>query len=198
MNKFVALALVFAAIIAAEVPASAKPFYAKPSYPAPGAYPTPAPAAYTTKAAYPTPSPAYQKPGSERPAYSKPAEGSHPLMPFSFAYEVKDDPTSQDFSHKENSDGKVVSGSYRVVLPDSRIQIVTYKADENGYVADVKYEGEAKYDEYKPSAAPAYTKPNYSAEPAYPKPANPEPSSYAKAAHPKPAYPKPVSTKSYN
>lgn len=67
----------FAAIIAAEVPASANPFYAKPSYPAPGAYPTPAPAAYTTKAAYPTPSPAYQKPGSERPAYSKPAEGSH-------------------------------------------------------------------------------------------------------------------------
>ncbi|XP_057369020.1 cuticle protein 18.6-like [Daphnia carinata] len=184
MNKFIALATVFAAIIAAELPVNAKPSYAKPSYPSPGAYPTP--------------SPAYQKPGNERPAYGKPAEASHPLMPFSFAYEVKDDPTSQDFAHKENSDGKVISGSYRVVLPDSRIQIVTYKADENGYTADVKYEGEAKYDEYKPSAAPAYTKPNYSAEPAYPKPIKSDPSSFAKAAHPKPAYPKPVSPKPYN
>lgn len=140
MNKLVVLATLFAASIAAELPA-----YSKPSYPAP-AYPTPSPAAYTTKAAYPTPAPAYVKASNEQPAYSKPAEEDHPPMPFSFAYEVKDDPTYQDFSHNENSDGKVISGSYRVSLPDGRIQIVSYKADEKGYVADVKYEGEAKYD----------------------------------------------------
>jgi hypothetical protein len=127
-----------------------------------------------------------------------------PPMPFDFTYEVKDDPTYQDFSHSEASDGKVVTGSYRVSLPDGRIQIVSYKADENGYVADVKYEGEAKYDEYKPTAAPAYPKP---AEPAYPKPADeptypetkpeakPETKPYpvaAEPAYPKPSYPEPA------
>lgn len=34
-----------------------------------------------------------------------------------------------DFDHSEQSDGKVTTGSYRVVLPDGRTQVVTYKAD---------------------------------------------------------------------
>ena len=58
---------------------------------------------------------------------------------------------------------------------------MNYKADDyTGYVADVKYAGEAKYDSYKPAyksypapapayspPAPAYTPPSY---PSYPKP----------------------------
>ena len=56
--------------------------------------------------------------------------------------------------------------------PDGRVQIVTYKADDYGYLADVKYTGEAKYD-YKPAYKPAYP----------PKPA------YPAAGYPKPPYP---------
>ncbi|KAI9558823.1 hypothetical protein GHT06_015612 [Daphnia sinensis] len=73
-------------------------------------------------------------------------------MPHSFAWAVKDEPSKNDYSHQQESDGKVTTGSYRVVLPDGRTQIVAYRADENGYVADVKYEGEARYPEYKPSS----------------------------------------------
>ncbi len=84
---------------------------------------------------------------------------TQPPMPYSFDWAVKDEPSNNDYAHQEASDGKVVTGSYRVVLPDGRTQIVTYKADENGYVADVKYEGEAKYpapESYNNKPAPKY------------------------------------------
>ncbi|XP_042855737.1 cuticle protein 19-like [Penaeus japonicus] len=82
-------------------------------------------------------------------------------MPFDFAYAVKDDYTGNDFAHDETSDGKVTSGSYRVLLPDGRTQIVTFTADHHaGYVANVAYEGEASYPAAKPAAyappPPAY------------------------------------------
>ena len=74
-------------------------------------------------------------------------------MPYSYGYDVKDDYHYTDFGHQENGDGKGnVDGSYRVALPDGRTQIVTYKVnDYSGYVAEVKYEGEAKHPEYKAS-----------------------------------------------
>ena len=99
-------------------------------------------------------------------------------MPYNFAWGVKDDASYNNFAHSENSDGNVVTGSYRVALPDGRTQIVNYRADSNGYVADVKYEGEARYPEYKPSysysvpayqaqSAPVYRAPAAPASPAY-------------------------------
>jgi len=66
-------------------------------------------------------------------------------MPFNFDWAVKDEDSSNDFGHYAVSDGNTVTGSYRVLLPDGRVQIVTYKADENGYVADVQYQGEATH-----------------------------------------------------
>ena len=68
--------------------------------------------------------------------------------PYSFSYNVEDSETSVDFDHSEKLEDKVTTGSYRVALPDGRTQIVTYRADKNGYTADVKYEGEAKYPEF--------------------------------------------------
>ncbi|XP_032795718.2 pro-resilin [Daphnia magna] len=106
-------------------------------------------------------------PSSPAPAYSKSYD--YPPQPYSFAWEVNDAPSYNNYAHSENSDGKLTTGSYRVVLPDGRTQIVSYKADSNGYIADVKYEGVAKYPEYKPAAsypAPAYKAPAYK-EPSY-------------------------------
>ena len=66
----------------------------------------------------------------------------NPAKPYSFAYEVIDPTGGNAYGHKESSDGGVVRGEYRVVLPDTRTQIVTYSVSaETGYVAQVTYEG---------------------------------------------------------
>ena len=97
---------------------------------------------------------------------------SQPARPYYFAYDVKDDYTYNNYGQKENSDGKVTTGSYYVLLPDGRTQIVTYKADSYGYNADVQYEGYAKYPEYvakKEYKTAPYETPVYKT-PAYPTP----------------------------
>ncbi|XP_076230636.1 LOW QUALITY PROTEIN: uncharacterized protein LOC116425924 [Nomia melanderi] len=67
-------------------------------------------------------------------------------QPYNFQYEVYDPPSGNDYSQRESSDGNVVTGEYRVLLPDSRTQIVKYMADDaNGYTADVQYEGQAQF-----------------------------------------------------
>lgn len=77
-------------------------------------------------------------------------------MPYKFNWAVKDEESKNDYAQEQESDGTVVTGMYRVLLPDGRTQIVTYRADENGYQAQVTYEGEAQYP--KPTTKPA---PNY-------------------------------------
>merc|ERR1711997_554735 len=100
---------------------------------------------------------------------------------YNYAYAVADDYSHGNFEASESRDGYATSGSYRVNLPDGRVQIVTYSADENGYVADVKYEGTASYPEapkYHP--APAY---HAAPAPAYaPAPAPAAPATEAPAA----------------
>merc|ERR1711997_824943 len=77
--------------------------------------------------------------------------------PYAFQYGVLDDYSGNNFNAQETQSGNVVSGSYQIHLPDGRVQTVTYTADENGYHADVSYEGTAHYPEDKPyHPAPAY------------------------------------------
>ena len=61
-----------------------------------------------------------------------------PPQPYSYQYGVHDEYSGANFAANENSDTKVVSGTYTVALPDGRIQTVKYTADDyTGYVADV-------------------------------------------------------------
>jgi hypothetical protein len=84
-----------------------------------------------------------------------------PGMPFDFNYAVKDDYYGTDYSHNAVSDGDVVKGQYKVLLPDGRLQIVTYTADwKNGFNADVRYEGEARYPDQQPGGYPAAKPPS--------------------------------------
>ena len=90
---------------------------------------------------------------------------------YRYEYSVNDDENGAlTFNAVENRDGTDASGSYSVLLPDSRIQTVTYTVDPvNGFLAEVTYSGEARFDPvpvYKPAASYS-TAPTYSAAPSY-------------------------------
>jgi len=74
--------------------------------------------------------------------------GEERVPQYQFSYHVKDDTSGQDFGQEEERQGSNTGGEYQVNLPDGRRQIVTYSvADtDSGYMADVTYTGEARYD----------------------------------------------------
>lgn len=47
------------------------------------------------------------------------------------------------FGHQENRKGDLAVGSYYVLLPDGRIQLVEYEADQGGYRPKITYQGTA-------------------------------------------------------
>ncbi|XP_027230869.2 cuticle protein 8 [Penaeus vannamei] len=62
---------------------------------------------------------------------------------YAFEYAVKEGLT--DFSAQERRDGDKTEGSYQILLPDTRLQKVTYTVNgDSGFAAEVTYEGEAK------------------------------------------------------
>ncbi|XP_076061357.1 uncharacterized protein LOC143037127 [Oratosquilla oratoria] len=67
---------------------------------------------------------------------------------YQFTHAVKDEESYNDFGHQEARDDENTQGSYYVQLPDGRLQKVTYYVDgDSGFVAEVSYEGEARYPE---------------------------------------------------
>ena len=101
------------------------------------------------------------------PAYGPapvPAYGPAPVYPdvppaYDYTYAVADSYHGVDFGANENRNGYLTNGQYRVALPDGRIQVVTYNVADaaSGYVADVKYEGQAvPYVAPRPAYGPAY------------------------------------------
>merc|ERR1712002_606884 len=117
-------AIVFAAVVAVAA--------ARPRADGPPAYGPPPPAPKYAPAPY-------------KPAPYK--EEKLPPQPFAYEYGVQDEYTGAAFQKAETqNDYGVVEGSYKVSLPDGRIQTVTYHADhEGGFVADVTYEGTPVY-----------------------------------------------------
>jgi hypothetical protein len=63
--------------------------------------------------------------------------------PFQYSYAVDAEPTVNETrvrqSKAESSDGQEVVGQYKVLLPDGRLQTVSYTSGPNGYKATVKY-----------------------------------------------------------
>ncbi|XP_069958352.1 cuticle protein 7-like [Cherax quadricarinatus] len=91
---------------------------------------------------------------SYRPA---PSYASGPAR-YSFDYAVNDPPSGNDFGHQESRDGDHTQGSYYVQLPDGRLQQVAYTVSgDSGYLAEVTYQGEARYPTYQPAYRPAPT-----------------------------------------
>merc|ERR550532_2964526 len=68
-------------------------------------------------------------------------------QPYKYEYGVQDDYSKAAFAKSESqNEVGAVTGSYKVNLPDGRIQTVTYTADPvHGYKAVVSYEGEPVY-----------------------------------------------------
>ncbi|KZC09368.1 Pro-resilin, partial [Dufourea novaeangliae] len=103
--------------------------------------------------------PAYLPPPGTRPPTSGGGGGTgHPdewagdPANYEFSYEVQDGVAGLDFGHHESRKDNEASGTYHVLLPDGRTQIVDYVADGAGYRPMVRYEGTATYP--APGASP--------------------------------------------
>eukprot|EP00094_Tigriopus_californicus_P010491 TCALIF_10120-PA protein Name:"Similar to resilin Pro-resilin (Drosophila melanogaster)" AED:0.22 eAED:0.22 QI:0/0/0/0.66/0.5/0.33/3/0/266 len=161
------------------------PYHPAPAYkpapyrPAPAYKPAPYHPAPSYKPAPHHPAPSY-KPAPYHPAPAHGHGDEYETAPvYQYGYAVADDYSGANFAQNENRDNYATNGEYRVALPDGRTQIVSYNVADaysgyvadvryegeanynvadaySGYVADVRYEGEAKYEPYHPSPKPAY------------------------------------------
>merc|ERR1719150_3506854 len=87
------------------------------------------------------------KPAPVYPLEEQVEEEEFAPQPYKYEYGVQDDYSKAAFAKSETqNEVGAVTGSYKVNLPDGRIQTVTYTADPvHGYKAVVSYEGEPVY-----------------------------------------------------
>ncbi|KAJ0170594.1 hypothetical protein K1T71_013965 [Dendrolimus kikuchii] len=67
-------------------------------------------------------------------------EDLHYAANYEFGYRVKDVHAGNDFGHYENKNGRKTDGHYHVLLPDGRMQKVSYTAGPGGFHADISYD----------------------------------------------------------
>nr|XP_040581047.1 cuticle protein 19.8-like [Lepeophtheirus salmonis] len=96
------------------------------------------------------------KPAPPAPVYYRPYPPPPPPPTTTTTTTPAPPESSVDFSADELAENGVVSGSYKVVLPDGRIKTVTYTVEgDSGFVADVQFEttpapAPAPYPKYVP------------------------------------------------
>ncbi|XP_037804822.1 pro-resilin-like [Penaeus monodon] len=154
-SSFLACVVVVALCDKAPVHAPHPPVYApRPSYHAPAPYHAPEPA-------YHAPDPPTTPPNPPTTPPTPPTTPPDVTPKYNYNYGVADTYSGANFAASESRDGYNTEGTYTVDLPDGRKQIVNYVDNGDGYVAQVTYEGEAQYPEYKPTYKPASPTPAY-------------------------------------
>merc|ERR550525_116926 len=134
--------------------------------PPPPRAPPPPPSAAPPPVYVPAPAPYKPAPPPYKPAPAPYKEEDLPPQPYEYKYGVADDYSKSTFDKAETQDeyGNV-QGSYKINLPDGRVQIVNYVSDKDGFRADVTYEGSPVYPEPPPGGYGPYKGPG-----AYPGP----------------------------
>ena len=72
----------------------------------------------------PSPQQAIPVAAARPPPRAAPPVAFAPARPYSFGYEVVDAEAGNAYGHREGTDDGVTKGEFRVVLPDTRTQIV--------------------------------------------------------------------------
>ncbi|KAK0161905.1 hypothetical protein PV327_008306 [Microctonus hyperodae] len=83
--------------------------------------------------------------GASRPGTGHPDDWAGDPINYEYSYEVQDAGLGVDFGHREMRKDDEAKGTYHVLLPDGRTQIVDYIADAGGYRPMIRYEGTATY-----------------------------------------------------
>lgn len=68
---------------------------------------------------------------------------------YDFSYDVQDNAVNLDFGHNEKRKEDQASGSYHVLLPDGRTQLIEYEAGPDGYKPQVILNLQSKLYVYK-------------------------------------------------